>query len=68
MADNIHVLDCRIDELAANLNALAEDFAPVVWDFYYRREERRVTVVMGKLQVPTVQVPPNFDPRKIRQN
>ncbi len=68
MAGNIRVLDCRIDELEAHLNAIKEDYEPVVWNFYHRGAERRVTVVMGKLAVQAVAFPPNFDPRKIRQN
>ncbi len=66
MVDNLRVLDCRVDELAANLNAVAENFAPMIWNFYDRGAERRVTVVMGRVQVQAVAFPTNFDPRKIR--
>jgi len=66
MADNFKVLDVRVDELAANLNAVAEHFGPMVWNFYDRGAERRVTVVMGRVQVQAVAFPTNFDPRKIR--
>lgn len=68
MADNIHVLDCRVDELQANLNSLIADWLGQVWNFYDRGEERRVTVVMGRIRPQSVEFPPNFDPRKIRQN
>lgn len=36
MADNIRVLDCRVDELAANLNSVAGEWSGQVWNFYDR--------------------------------
>lgn len=68
MADNIRVLDCRVDELAANLNSIAENFGPVVWNFYDRGAERRVTVVMGKIQPQVQMVPLGPDIIKMRRN
>jgi hypothetical protein len=66
MADNVRVLDCRVDELAANLNAITEHFGPVVWNFYDRGAERRVTVVMGKIQPQVMATPTGLftDPRR----
>lgn len=68
MADNIRVLDCRVDELQANLNSAAGEWLGQVWNFYDRGEERRVTVVMGRMLPQPVQLPPGFDPRKMRSN
>lgn len=39
MPDNIRVLDCRVDELQANLNALTEHYAFASWDWYDRTVE-----------------------------
>ena len=68
MADKVRVIDCAVDELAANLNAVAEHFAGVVWNFYDRGAERRVTVVMGRIQVAPIQLPAGIDLRGNRRN
>lgn len=68
MADNFKVLDCRIDELQANLNAAAEQWSGLVWGFYDRGEERRISVVMVRTQGVPVQLPPGFDPRKLTRS
>lgn len=68
MADNYRVLDCRVDELQANLNHWAGEFTGIVWNIYDRGEERRATVVMSRLAPMPVQLPPGFDPRGNRRN
>lgn len=65
MADNFRVLDVRVDELAANLNALSSDpWAIVSQDYYSNGDERRVTVLLVRPQMQ-VQLSPGFDPRKL---
>ena len=68
MADNIRVIDCRVDELAANMNELKDPYAAMTWDFYDRGEVRRVTVVLTRLQPAPVMLPTGFDPHKMRHN
>lgn len=48
MPENVWVLDCRVDELQANLNLRTGEYAFACWNFYDRAEERRVTVVMWR--------------------
>jgi hypothetical protein len=68
VADNFRVLDVRVDELAANLNALdKEPYQIVSQDYYWKGEERRVTVLLVRPQMQ-VQIPPGFDPRKMNRN
>jgi hypothetical protein len=68
MADNFRVLDVRVDELAANLNALdKEPYQILSQDYYSKGEERRVTVLLVRAQLQ-VQVPPGFDPRRMSRN
>ena len=67
MADNIRVLDCCVDELAANLNSAAGEWLGQVWNFYDRGAEWRVTVVMGRILPQPVQLPPGFDVRGNRR-
>lgn len=68
MPDNIRVLDCRVDELQANLNALTEHYAFASWDWYTLGDERRVSVVMVRMVAAPVQLPSGFDPRGNRRN
>jgi len=68
MADNFKVLDVRVDELAANLNALSDDpWGIVSQDYYFTNEVRRVTVLLvrGRPQVATGMP---IDPRLMRRN
>ena len=68
MADNFRVIDVWVDDLQANLNAIEEPRLILHWDFYWKGEERRVTVVMLKVSPQAVPLPPGFDPRILRRN
>lgn len=68
MADNIRVIDCRVDELAANMNALRDHYMALVWNFYETDLGRRVTVVLSRMEAAPVPLPSGFDPRRILKN
>ena len=68
MSDNFRVLDVSVAELQANLNAQTEPWLILQWDFYSKGEERRVTMVMMRSQLPTVNLQQGFDPRILRRN
>ena len=68
MADNFRVLDVRVEELAANLNALSDDPWQVVSQDYYGPDHaRRVTVLLTRPQ-NQVAVGMPIDPRLLRRN
>lgn len=68
MADNFMVLDVRVDELAANLNALADDpWGIVSQDYYSQDGVRRVTMLLVKAR-PQVATGMQIDPRLMRRN
>lgn len=68
MPDNFRVLDVAVDALQANLNGQTEPWLVLHWDFYLAGSERRVTMVMVRAQVPTMEMPAGFDPRRLRRN
>ena len=68
MPDNIRVLDCRVDELQANLNMLTGDYVFASWNWYALGDERRVSVVMVRVVAAPVALVPGFDPRGSRRN
>ena len=68
MADTWRVLDCRIDELQANMNLIdKEPWQMISQDYYHQDGVRRVTVLFRK-PVTEVQLPAGFDPRLLRRN
>ncbi len=68
MTDNFKVLDVRVDELAANLNALLDDpWGIVSQDYYSQDGVRRVTVLLLKAR-PQVAAGMPIDPRLLRRN
>ncbi len=68
MKDSFKVLDVRVDELAANLNALSDDpWGLVSQDYYSTNEGRRVTVLLVKGRPQVVAGMP-IDPRLMRRN
>lgn len=67
MADNFRVLDVRVDELAANLNALYDEpWVIVSQDYYFDDGLRMVTVLLMRMR-PQVAVGTPIDPRILRQ-
>ncbi len=68
MADHFKVLDVRVGELAANLNALSDDpWAIVSQDYYSEDGVRRVTVLLVRAR-PQVATGMPIDPRLIRRS
>ena len=68
MADNFKVLDVRVDELAANLNAMSDDPWVVIDKDYYSQDGiRRVTVLLARARTQVAQGIP-VDPRVLRRN
>ncbi len=68
MADKFKVLDVRVDELAANLNAFSDDpWGIVSQDYYSQDGVRRVTMLLVKAR-PQVAAGMPIDPRLLRQN
>jgi hypothetical protein len=68
MADYFKVLDVRVDELQANLNADTQPWLIVHLHYYRKGEERRATLVMVKVPPPSIELPPGLDPRLLRRN
>ncbi len=68
MADNWRVLDCRVDELQANMNLIdKEPWQILSQDYYHQDGVRRVTVLLRR-PVMQVQVAPGFDPHRMPRN
>jgi hypothetical protein len=68
MGDNIRVIDCRVDELQANLNLLTDPWAFASFNWYERGEEQRVSVVLTRLHQAPIQLPSGLDLRGNRRN
>jgi len=68
MADNFKVLDVRVDELAANLNALSDDpWIITSQDYYSENGVRRVTILLMRPPRQMASGMP-IDPRLLRRN
>ncbi len=68
MVARFKVLDVRVDELAANLNALSDDpWGIISQDYYSQDGVRRVSVLLVKAQ-PQVATGMPIDPRLMRRN